>query len=417
MKPRWARKSPLAGHLWWLLPLTVIYLLFELAFSARLLDIAGGLATRDELDAIEFTGKTLSGCALALFLVGSPILPMAARRAWRAAKTAGVIAAAVVVCISFAHIAEQALIDLMVDRSQGSERRTAVLTSSLRGAVLEGVVLLADLELTAQTVETPEGKAMVALLPLLAEQAPRFDERVGLRMPEILRDHLRWQFGPERFHNEVYRPALLGLERAFAELGDSMSLGFDTFLMLPPVQRQWRDAMQVEFDDFEIAYAYDAADIRDRVYMPLLDRRVGAELAKLAAPPDEYADGRALEQIGRQAREGVIVPPLALTFSLIGGVTHIGKTIGFVLMLMSVPLLARLAVVAGIFAAALWLPFQWVDPITSSPTFNALYEQTETNLGPAGARALLWVIRLEGKVYPVNDAVRRDVLWDIRFGG
>ncbi len=63
-----ARRASLRSHLWWLLPLTIAYLLFELAFSARLLDIAGGLSTRDELDAIEFAGKTLSGCALALLI-------------------------------------------------------------------------------------------------------------------------------------------------------------------------------------------------------------------------------------------------------------------------------------------------------------------------------------------------------------
>ena len=175
--------------------------------------------------------------------------------------------------------------------------------------------------------------------------------------------------------------------------------------------------MRVEFDDFEIAYAYDAAEIRRRVYQPLLDRRVGAELVKLAAPPQDYADGGALEKIGRQAREGVIVPPLALPFSLIGGVTHIGKTIIYLLTLVSVPLLGRLAIVTSIFGAALWLPFQWVDPITASPTFRSLHRQTEEKLGPVGATALLWIIRLEGKVYPLNNTIRHSVLHGITFGG
>ena len=408
---------PLAGHLWWLLPLTVVYLLFELAFSARLLDISGGLATREELDAIEFTGKTLSGCALALFLIGTPILPLARRQAWRARTTAGVITLGAAISIVLAHVGQQALIDSLVDRSDGTERRAAVLTCTLRGAVLEGVVLLADLELTAESVHTPEGKAMIALLPMMASQMPGLDERVRQRMPDILRDHLQWQFGPERFHNEVYRPSLLALERAFVDLGDSMSLGFESFLKLPPVQRQWRDAMQVEFDDFEVAYVYDAVEIRNRVYMPLLGRRVDVELAKLAAPAQDYADSGRWEDIGRRAREGLIVPPLALTFSLIGGVTHIGKTIGYLLMLFAVPFAARLATVGVIFAAAAGLPFFWADPITTSETFRSLYDQTEARLGPLGATALLWVIRLEGKAYPVNDAVRRELLGGITFGG
>lgn len=412
-----ARRASGQSHLWWLLPLTIVYLLFELAFSARLLDIAGGLSTLEELDAIEFAGKTLSGCALALFLVGSPILPMAHRREWSRWKTLVVVGIATALSISFAHAIEQAIIDSLVDRSSGVERRVAVLTSSLRGAVLEGVVELADLELTLETAETPEGKAMIALLPLMAAQASNLDERLGRYMPDILREHLQWQFGPERFHNEIYRPSLIALERAFVGFGDTMKLGFDGFLKLPPIQRQWREAMQVEFDDFEIAYAYDASEIRKQVYQPLLDRRVRAELSKLGAPPQDYADGGALEEIGRQAREGVIVPPLALAFSLIGGVTHIGKTIVYLLMAVSVPLFARLAVMTSIVAAALWLPFHWADPITASPTFASLHRQTETKLGPVGATALLWVIRLEGKVYPLNDAIRHKLMRGITFGG
>lgn len=412
-----ARRASGRSHLWWLLPLTIVYLLFELAFSARLLDIAGGLSTRDELDAIEFTGKTLSGCALALVLIGSPILPMARRRGWSGWKTIAVAVVVTGLSISVAHVVEQAIIDNLVDRSSGAERRVAVLTSSLRGAVLEGVVELADLELTLATAETPEGKAMIALLPLMAAQASNLDERLGRHMPDILREHLQWQFGPERFHNEVYRPSLIALERAFVDFGDTMNLGFDGFLRLPPIQRRWRATMHIEFDDFEIAYAYDASEIRRRVYQPLLDRRVRAELAKLAASPEEYADGGALAKIGRQAREGVIVPPLALAFSLIGGVTHIGKTIVYLLMSVSVPLFARRVVLTSIVAAALWLPFQWVDPITSSPTFASLHRQTEAKLGPMGATVLLWVIRLEGKVYPLNDAIRQKLLRGITFGG
>lgn len=49
-----------------LMGLTAVYLAFELAFIARLLDMVGGSASSDEIHRTEVYGRTLSGIALAL---------------------------------------------------------------------------------------------------------------------------------------------------------------------------------------------------------------------------------------------------------------------------------------------------------------------------------------------------------------
>lgn len=49
--------------------LTAIYLCFELAFNARLLDVVGGAASESQIHAIEHFGRSLSGIALALFVL------------------------------------------------------------------------------------------------------------------------------------------------------------------------------------------------------------------------------------------------------------------------------------------------------------------------------------------------------------
>lgn len=49
--------------------LTALYLTCELAFNARLLDVVGGGATEDQIHSIEQFGRSLSGIALALFML------------------------------------------------------------------------------------------------------------------------------------------------------------------------------------------------------------------------------------------------------------------------------------------------------------------------------------------------------------
>ena len=49
--------------------LTLVYLLFELAFNARLLDVVGGTATQDQIHHIEIYGRSLSGAAVGLLVM------------------------------------------------------------------------------------------------------------------------------------------------------------------------------------------------------------------------------------------------------------------------------------------------------------------------------------------------------------
>ncbi|WP_291750922.1 hypothetical protein [Candidatus Sulfuricurvum sp. RIFRC-1] len=51
-----------------LLWITLLYLIFELSFSARLLDVAGGVSSQNDIDGIETYGRMLSGIAAGLFL-------------------------------------------------------------------------------------------------------------------------------------------------------------------------------------------------------------------------------------------------------------------------------------------------------------------------------------------------------------
>ena len=58
---------------------TGVYLLFELAFTARLLDVVGTTTDLDEIEEIERAGRLISGIALTLVVWTSWVLPRARR--------------------------------------------------------------------------------------------------------------------------------------------------------------------------------------------------------------------------------------------------------------------------------------------------------------------------------------------------
>lgn len=52
-----------------LIVLTIIYLCFELGFNARLLDVVGGNVKPEDVEGVEFYGRSLSGIAAALVVL------------------------------------------------------------------------------------------------------------------------------------------------------------------------------------------------------------------------------------------------------------------------------------------------------------------------------------------------------------
>lgn len=56
-------RQPVPPYIFFILMLTILYLGVELCFSAHLLDIAGGISSREELDRTEHWGRIISRCA------------------------------------------------------------------------------------------------------------------------------------------------------------------------------------------------------------------------------------------------------------------------------------------------------------------------------------------------------------------
>lgn len=164
------------GQTVWVALLTALYLCFELAFNARLLDVVGGAPSPDQLHAIEIFGRSLSGVAVALVL-----LQLLLGRRARSARGSPRALAIVFWCLLagllvFASL--QLLVEQLVARSSPEFRRASLNIVLVQRALARGAVELAGLDDDPGLFARPEGKAFMAQFPVLAVSVQRLDEKI-----------------------------------------------------------------------------------------------------------------------------------------------------------------------------------------------------------------------------------------------
>lgn len=209
-------------------------------------------------------------------------------------------------------------------------------------------------------------------------------------------------------------------------------LAWPAFFAHAGVQAQLRDSLKLPAGvPLRPAYGSGAAFERE-VFAPVVADLARRELVRYDAPAATFADGRQHAEIGRDAARAVIVPPVALLFSLLGAIGHLAK-LCYLLLRLAVAL--RPAWRAR--ARHLWLApvavlaFSWgllslIDnPVTQSRLYGAMRAQLlqgapEDAAAALRARALanaLHVVAVgQGHGYPVNELVRTRLLGGITYG-
>ena len=114
-----------------LLGVTLLYLVFECAFNAELLDVASSaVASSEDIDSIEVYGRFISGFACALAVCGSILFPWMHR--YKVANNAYLPMAILlgIPIIFGVYYGEKRLIDYLAETSTAEERRDALLVST-----------------------------------------------------------------------------------------------------------------------------------------------------------------------------------------------------------------------------------------------------------------------------------------------
>jgi hypothetical protein len=169
-----------------LMGLTAVYLTFELAFNARLLDVVGGGASSGEIHRIEVYGRTLSGIALALFVLQGLLVRRANSSPSR--PTFAVIALTCAISGGAVYVSIEHFVDWLAHRSSPAFRRASLNIALVQSALVRGGVQLDGLADDPRLFSQPAGKAFLALFPLMSLWVERLDDKIhGAKLTPLQR--------------------------------------------------------------------------------------------------------------------------------------------------------------------------------------------------------------------------------------
>jgi glycerophosphoryl diester phosphodiesterase len=526
------------GHSWTMLfvlmGLTLVYLTFELAFNARLLDVVGGEATLDEIHHIEHYGRILSGTAAALFLLqfllkhDENIRMEYAEKGATPRKEFGLprILIACLLCVFGVYHGLQAFVDYLVVSRNGDFRRQAVNVSLIQNALLNDRVDLVGIDADDGLYRLPEGKAFLALFPFMATSVEDLEQRMEDAKIQILQRAISERIDPKTYFDnyqkavqtvttqwQKYRGDIEDTEQVDKEFDKAWREYEDTLcgrrhncgLQCPctwtpddvpisawsSVRRQVQRKVHVPNDwrpndrkTFRAAIARQmmekvakegvtidgqkfppglsqaeffqqpvirrklnvelhlptnvrvplsvnntAAFLRD-LYQPMLQREIRIELEKYTADAASFETGGANAEMGIKATQATLIPPIALFFSLMGAIGHLGK-LSYLLaeffLLAIFPRVSRpwakrvraialhslLLIPVGLFLFC-WITLsQMENRVTRSPLYLALQKQLQNDT----LSHIVHVVSVgQGFAYPFDEAIRQKVLLGLDFG-
>lgn len=251
-----------------LLALTALYLLFELSFNARLLDVVGGAATTSEIDSIERYGRTLTGIAVTLFVFqalvklfnsrqkdpksgGSIIVTItglilflayyATPNAWgypAKAISASMIAGLTlfltvrigkqglnissrvgpmvlvsIISVGCVYSSIENLVDHLVEKSSASFRHASLNIILIQKALVDKTVKIDGLTDGDALFSQPEGKAFLALFPFMAISVDRLDEKISEAKHQLITQSVESRVGGANGLYNLYRDSLLATKK------------------------------------------------------------------------------------------------------------------------------------------------------------------------------------------------------------
>ncbi|MDU1062718.1 MAG: hypothetical protein E7A35_20015, partial [Leclercia adecarboxylata] len=219
---------------WLVTGMTLTYLICELAFNSRLLDLVGSVSTADEVHNMERYGRTLTAIAAALLalqfsLMG--IVRLKKKGVWLTAKAS--TALVLLICLITGTLTWHAVewvIERQVTKSTGEFRQMSLLAQLYQHALIEGQQTLEGIPLDsgggqAQTWNSPSGKAFLATLPVLLSSSDRYRKLLERDAEQNLRDNISAQEGGVRGYYEAWIQARGEVHKQFvAYYNDDMDI-------------------------------------------------------------------------------------------------------------------------------------------------------------------------------------------------
>jgi hypothetical protein len=217
---------------------TSLYLLFELAFNARLLDVVGGTASTAQVHNIEIFGRLLSGTAAALVVL--QLLMSLRSRSATASPGVAVIAFCCGLTLVLVYLGLQILVDVLVARSSPEFRRQSLNVVLVQRALSNGQAELDGLNDDPKVFSRPEGKAFLALFPVLAVSVDKLDDKIRGAKLELVAQQVGRELGGASGYYGKYAEAMKKTSEQWRQYSRGSNVDVDAEVARQQ-DRAWQD--------------------------------------------------------------------------------------------------------------------------------------------------------------------------------
>lgn len=436
-----------AGYVPWITCITFIYLIFELSFNARLLDVIGCAAENNAIHNIENWGRILSGMAVTILVWGTLVMPRARIPVGLRLVLMGVTC---ILCTSVVYNLEEKLVTHLVDLSTKEQRKEAVTINFVTNDVQKGNLTLSGLPLAIGTMASPSEKQVMAILPLYILSIDNLDVKITDGLLAAIHNSLVNNGGDaQTLFDKGYKPFVnhmhdlfqqyISLEQThharpsegqiiyqqhlrdiFGDLPNHIYERFSDFFMSPEIQGQAHQALGIDQDN-NISIAPNLNPVSFRLYLwPQIISYKTKDIyeKKIDHPASDYGDDGPQANNGRDAMEAIIAPPIALFFSILGALTHIFKSFNYLLQWRIPNLRFRKTILISILGLAAFVVGQQSNTIVSLPLYQMMVSSVSTYYphGNLIGVAITWLIKMQAMFYPLNETIRRTLLLGMSFG-
>lgn len=246
----------------------------------------------------------------------------------------------------------------------------------------------------------------------VSEQVRQQIQDDGLEMPAQWRANDR-----DTFVNRYIAYARAELKQAVdqsieAEIGSPLPLDLNArqFVESAPIQQRLHEALQPLDPNLVIRLDWNPITFRDLIIKPHYLAHAEAERERLSGEALLFANGQQRAEEGKRYVRGLIVPPIAMGFSLFFGLLN---AVG---LLASVPLLLGIksfwlgvVIKASGFAIIISMPMVYHSNVVKTDTYRYFESEASRVLTPVGSLFSTWVINTQPVIYELASVSARMV--------
>ncbi|MGM0831777.1 MAG: hypothetical protein ACQEUK_02980 [Pseudomonadota bacterium] len=188
-------------------------------------------------------------------------------------------------------------------------------------------------------------------------------------------------------------------------LGASLPLDLtaDAFIASQPIQDQLHEALQPRDEQMIITLDLTPEQFRDQLLLPHYLAYAEAERQRLYDDAQLLANGQPREEEGKQYVRALIVPPIAMGFSLFFALVNaIGLAASVPVLMGSKRRWLPHVIKVGGLVVVVTIPMLSSVAVTQTPTYRYFNEEFQRSMTTGGALFATWVIHTQPVIYSIG---------------